>query len=105
MQDGIKISELREMANKIFDEFEQMGCSEFVLNEDFYWDIHENERYDLKREPEGCAVGQLFDDIYFLRKCWRVRRRFALLCLSIWLQFLDTWLCMLGFLKVDHEVM
>ncbi|WP_143326058.1 hypothetical protein [Vandammella animalimorsus] len=68
MQDGIKISELREMANKIFDEFEQMGCSEFVLNEDFYWDIHENERYDLKREPEGCAVGQLFDDIYFLRK-------------------------------------
>ncbi|MDO4694913.1 MAG: hypothetical protein Q4A62_09935 [Eikenella sp.] len=68
MQDKIKIDELRFITNKIFDSFELAGCFEFSLDEDFYWDVYENERYDFTKTPEGYSVGQLFDDIYFLRK-------------------------------------
>ncbi|WP_347486315.1 hypothetical protein ABFV80_001462 [Vandammella animalimorsus] len=68
MRAQVKIDELRCIANKIFDSFESIGCFEFSLEEDFYWDVHENERYDFTKSPDGYSVGQLFDDIYFLRK-------------------------------------
>lgn len=69
MQDIVKIHDLRVIMNRIFDHIEyRMGCHELTLQEDFYWDVREEDRYCFSKMPEDYAVGQLFDDYEFLLK-------------------------------------
>ena len=68
----IKISELREIFDAIFDNIDnienQLGISSIQLNKDFYYCISNNFRYEMSSDPIGYGIGQLFDDYEFLKE-------------------------------------
>ena len=63
----IALEELREIANLLFDELHKSGFSQIHLNHDFYWSFVGDPRYNLEDSPE-LTLGQLYDDIEFLRQ-------------------------------------
>ena len=64
----IKVKELREVANILFDHLEECGVSEQEIEHDYYWDIPTSERYDVSIEPSNMTIGQLTDDWAELQK-------------------------------------
>ena len=63
----INISELRLVINRILDHIEHdLGHASVKLDEDDYWDVADEERYDFTKSPENFEHGQLHDDWEFL---------------------------------------
>lgn len=58
----IKISELRAVANALFDHLERSGHAELEVDKDFYWSIPDEKLYSAYEEPSGFTMGQLSDD-------------------------------------------
>jgi len=69
MAKTIDIAELRQITDLIFDYIlNTLQVSSVELTEDLYWSISTNDLYDIKKEPKDFGMGQLYDDIDFLRK-------------------------------------
>ena len=63
----IKLSELRLVINRILDHIEHdLGHSSLQLEQDDYWDVANEERYDFTKSPQNFEHGQLHDDWEFL---------------------------------------
>lgn len=63
----IKLADLRLVINRILDHIEHdLGKKEVILDEDNYWDVGTQERYDFSKSPENFEHGQLSDDWQFL---------------------------------------
>lgn len=63
----IKIVELRLVINRILDHIEHdLGKVSVKLDEDDYWDVADEERYDFTKTPKNFEHGQLHDDWEFL---------------------------------------
>jgi|SRR3954447_7309424 hypothetical protein len=63
----IKISDLRLVICRILDHVEQdLGHGTLKLDQDSYWDVADDERYDFTRIPKNFEHGQLRDDWEFL---------------------------------------
>ncbi|HYX37724.1 MAG TPA: hypothetical protein VE954_31875 [Oligoflexus sp.] len=58
----IKVSELRSIANKLFDHLEHRGHSSLTIESDFYWSIPQEQLYDTYADPKNFTQGQLSDD-------------------------------------------
>jgi len=89
----IRISELREVANLLFDHLERSGHVEVDVDQDFYWSIPDDKLYSVYEEPSGFTVGQLSDDCQELRKISSGQKQpiaYALVWLSSVLRFLGT---------------
>jgi hypothetical protein len=67
MEFKIRISDMRLAVNRILDHIENDLGHEFVtFDQDSYWDVADNERYEFSRVPENFGHGQLRDDWQFL---------------------------------------
>lgn len=63
----IKLSELRLVINRILDHIEHdLGRASVSLDQDDYWDVADEERYDFTKSPQNFEHGQLHDDWEFL---------------------------------------
>jgi hypothetical protein len=63
----IEIAELRLMLNRILDHIEHdLGKARITVDQDDYWDVADEERYDFTRSPRNFEHGQLGDDWEFL---------------------------------------
>jgi hypothetical protein len=63
----INIAELRLAVNRILDHIEKdLGHVSVQLDQDDYWDVPDNARYDFTKSPEEHVVGKLHDDWQFL---------------------------------------
>jgi len=64
----IDILELRKITNLIFEHIIDILEIESVeLTEDMYWSISPKDLYDIEHEPKNLGIGQLYDDLDFLR--------------------------------------
>jgi hypothetical protein len=73
----VKVEELRRSATLLFDYLEKSGYTSFPLEKDFYWLINEKQRYDPVNDPTDIGLGQLYDDLDFLRGMLREDRPIA----------------------------
>lgn len=64
----IKIVELKQIVGKLFSHLEEIGLESIKIDEDYYWHISEEERFDMSHHPTDLGVGQLSDDWEFLSK-------------------------------------
>jgi hypothetical protein len=63
----IRISDMRLAVNRILDHIENdLGQETVVLDQDSYWDVADDERYNFTKIPENFGHGQLQDDWQFL---------------------------------------
>ena len=59
----ITTAEIRRAVDLLLSEFDANGASEWEIDQDFYWDVPSDVRYDLYEPPEQLGMGQLTDDI------------------------------------------
>lgn len=63
----VKVADLRLVLCRILDHIEHdLGHATVKLDQDNYWDIADEERYDFKKSPRNFEHGQLRDDWEFL---------------------------------------
>lgn len=64
----VKIADLRLVIGRILDHIEHdLGHTVVKLDQDDYWDVADEERYDFTKSPTSLGHGQLRDDWEFLR--------------------------------------
>jgi hypothetical protein len=67
--DNISIDELRTVANYFFDYLENnMNIKNVEVTEDYYWSVLHQHRYDIDQQPGKLGMGQLSEDLYFLKE-------------------------------------
>lgn len=59
---SIDINTLEKATLVIFQYLRDIGVDSVDLEEDFYWDIDKEQRYDPYKEPTEMDLGQLSDD-------------------------------------------
>ena len=63
----INLEDLRLIINKIFDQLDTENCKTITLSEvDDYWDIADEDKFDLTKKPNNLGIGKLSDDLEFL---------------------------------------
>jgi hypothetical protein len=58
----VEIADLRRIVNRLLDHIEASGRRSIVLNQTFYWDVPEEERYGIDKRPSDLDVRSLHDD-------------------------------------------
>ncbi|GBF07122.1 hypothetical protein DAERI_120115 [Deinococcus aerius] len=67
VEQAIRVDELEKAFTLILDGLRRRGSS-LPVPDDYYWLLlEEQERYDMSAEPKTLGVGQLSEDLYFLR--------------------------------------
>ena len=59
----VKINEIQEITNLIFEKLKASRGNEIEISYDFYWDIPSDEIYNPYKEPSNLTLGQLSDEI------------------------------------------
>jgi hypothetical protein len=65
---NIKISELREIINRLLDKLQEEAGDLIDISEDDYWEISQGERYNILRGIGQPTLGKLSDDWEELQK-------------------------------------
>ena len=58
----IKLSDLQKITNAIFKELEEYGVKKIEIDQDYYWYITKEERYEPRDKPSDPQLGQLTFD-------------------------------------------
>jgi hypothetical protein len=58
----VSTDELRRATLLLLRHLDDTGQSEVEIDDDFYWNVPEEQRYDAYEKPEELTVGQLSDD-------------------------------------------
>ena len=67
--DNINIDELRLVTNYFFDYLENnMNVKNLEITKDYYWSVLHPDRYDMDQQPDKLGIGQLSEDLYFLKE-------------------------------------
>jgi hypothetical protein len=65
----IDIAEIRRISDLIFEHIlNNLEVKSVELTEDMYWTITPNDIYDIGNDPKDFGIGQLYDDLDFLRR-------------------------------------
>lgn len=65
----IRLTDLKKIIKSLFNELNKLNDNTaFSLDEDFYWNILDEELYDVYKDPKELTMGRLFDDWEFLGK-------------------------------------
>ena len=64
----VKIRDLRQVIDELFSHLEDVGHTWVEITDDYYWNIPQDYRYDVTREPSEFDIGQLSDDWSELQK-------------------------------------
>lgn len=68
MESKISVSELRVLAGNFFDYLENvMDFKEIEITKSLYWTVSDPEKYDMENKPHAIDVGNLIDDLDFLK--------------------------------------
>lgn len=59
----LDVRKLKESIDVIFDHIIDSGIDQIIIENQYYWQVEESQEYDFQNEPEGYAVGDLFDDL------------------------------------------
>lgn len=59
----IDVRKLKEAIDALFDHIVDSGVERLDIETQYYWQVEENQQYDFRREPEGYAVGDFYDDV------------------------------------------
>lgn len=59
---AVEVADLRRIVNRLLDHIEGSGKTMIRLNQTFYWDVPEEERYGIDDRPGGLDVRSLHDD-------------------------------------------
>jgi hypothetical protein len=54
--------ELRQAAQQLLDHLDGLGQDSFEIDEDYYWSVPVDSRYDPANTPSNLTIGQLSDD-------------------------------------------
>ena len=68
MENKISLTEIKRILNNCLNSLENEGVNSVILNDDYYWDIDEADLYNPNQEPTRLSIGQLSEDLDFLRK-------------------------------------
>jgi hypothetical protein len=63
----IPIHQLKAVSTKLFGYLEAQGNDSVSIDEDYYWEVSDEDRYVVEKTPE-LVVGQLSEDWEFLQK-------------------------------------
>ncbi len=66
----ITSSELRRSLDIVLRYLEEAGRSEFVIEDDYYWNVPAAELYEPYLEPPKLSFGQLSHDLERLESIW-----------------------------------
>ena len=58
----IDVGELRRAANILLDHLEATGRGNIDIQNDYYWSIDPEQRYNVYAQPTDLSVGQITDD-------------------------------------------
>jgi hypothetical protein len=64
----IDIKTLETATQYIFQHIKDKGIKSIEIEEDFYWNINSQEKYDSYNEPKDLDLGQLSDDWLEIKK-------------------------------------
>lgn len=67
----VNISELREMANRCFQEIAANHGDTVPINTDYYWHVPFEQWGNVYENPEGLTIGQISEDLDALSKASR----------------------------------
>ena len=59
--------ELRRAAEVLLRHMEESGQSSIRLDDDYYWSVPTDSRFDVYGEPPELGIGRLFEDIEHVR--------------------------------------
>jgi len=59
----VKIDDIEKVASLLLSKLKESKGNEIELNNDFYWDISEEELYNPYQDPKNITLGQLSDDL------------------------------------------
>jgi hypothetical protein len=59
----VKIDDIEKVTLLLLSKLKESKGNEIELNNDFYWDISEEELYNPYQEPKNITLGQLSDDL------------------------------------------
>jgi len=59
---AVELADLRRIVNRLLDHIEGTGRHSISLNQTFYWDVPEEERYGIDDRPASLDVRSLHDD-------------------------------------------
>jgi hypothetical protein len=58
----LKLDNLEKMISIILNKYRDVNGNEILIENDYYWDIDENELYSVSNEPKDFSIGQITDD-------------------------------------------
>ena len=65
---SIDVADLRLVVERIFDFMQKdLSLQEVALDENYYWQVAEDDLYSIKQAPEQLDVGSLLDDWEFVQ--------------------------------------
>jgi hypothetical protein len=64
----VSITDLRALCERLFSHLEEQRIEAIELTVDYYWEVPEDDRYNVDQKPSEHIVGQLTDDWSELRK-------------------------------------
>lgn len=59
----VRINEIQEITSLLLLKLKEKMGNEIEINNDYYWDISDNELYNPYEEPKNITLGQLSDDL------------------------------------------
>lgn len=76
MENNIEIQkeDLKKILYILIDKLEDSSCDNFSLEKDLYWNIPDEELYNVYKEPTDLTMGSLVEDWEFLQKVLRKER-------------------------------
>ena len=64
----INVEDLRSVSNILLDHIKENGYEVIEIQEDYYWNIPKQEKYNNFEDPSNLDIGQLSDDWNELQK-------------------------------------
>lgn len=67
MERMLELRKLKEAIDRVFDEvFDHLQVEELCLVEDYYFELSQDDRYNIVNNPLCYQLGSLFDDLDFV---------------------------------------
>jgi hypothetical protein len=63
----ITTQEIRRALELLLEDFEVHGATEWEFDEEYYWDVPSDQRYDNYNQPTQLTTGQLTEDMERVR--------------------------------------
>ncbi len=74
---NVKIDDLLLITSLLLSKLKEEKGNEIEINNDFYWDISNEEIYNPYKEPENITLGQISDDLEELQGLLKSKEAFS----------------------------